>query len=87
MEWINAAIPLKSHEELDKAVFYFLIYFEHLSIDLSTSEHGVRIGSYKFAYADDINLFSATVPGLRKMIDKCLVYSNTWRFKFGIKKT
>ena len=28
-----------------------------------------------------------TVPGLQKMIDKCLVYSNTWRLKFGIKKT
>ena len=41
---------------------------------ISTSEHGVRIGSDKFesfAYADDLNLFSATVPGLQKMIDKC----------------
>ena len=50
----------------------------------------MRIGSNKFesfAYGDDINLFIATVPGLQKMIDKCLVYSNTWRFKFGIKKT
>ena len=50
----------------------------------------MRIGSNKFelfAYADDINLFSATVPGLHKLIGKCLVHSNTWRFKFGIKKT
>ena len=68
----------------------FVIFINDLLIDLSTSDHGVRIGSNKFesfAYADDINLFSATVPGLQKMIDKCLVYSNTWRFKFGIKKT
>ena len=55
------------------------IFINDLLIDLSTSDHGVRIGSNKFesfAYADDINLFSATVPGLQKMIDKCLVYSN-----------
>ena len=40
----------------------------------------MRIGSNKvesFAYADDIMLYGATVPGLQKMIDKCLVYSNT----------
>ena len=68
----------------------FGIFINELLIDLSTSDHGVRIDSNKFesfAYADDINLFSATVLGLQKMIDKCLVYSNTWRFKFGIKKT
>ena len=40
-----------------------------------------------FANVDDINVSSATVPGLQKMTDKCLVYSNTWRFKFDIKKT
>ena len=68
----------------------FGIFINDLLIDLSTGDHGVRIGSNKFesfAYADDINLFSATVPGLQKIIDKCLVYSNTWRFKFGIEKT
>ena len=66
----------------------FGIFINDLLIDLSTSDHGVRIGSNKFvsfAYADD--LFSAIVPGLQKKIDKCLVYSNTWRFKFGFKKT
>ena len=34
-------------------------------------------------------MMSSTVPGLLKMIDtsKCLIYLNTWRFKFDIKKT
>ena len=53
----------------------FGIFTNDLLIDLSASDHGVRIGSNKFrsfAYADDINLFSATVLGLQKMIDKCL---------------
>ena len=68
----------------------FGIFINDLLIDLSTSDHGVRIGSNKFgsfAYAYDINLFSATVPGLQKMIDTFLVYSNTWRFKSSVKKT
>ena len=50
----------------------FRIFINDLLIDLSTSDHGVRIGSNKFgtfAYADDINLFSATVPVSQKMID------------------
>ena len=89
---MHVAIPftLKSHEVLDKAVFYlfiFGIFINDLLIDLSTSDHGLRVGSNKFesfAYADDIKLFIAAVPGFQKMIDKFLIYSNTLRFKFGI---
>ena len=41
----------------------FGIFINDLLIDLSTSDHGLRIGSNKFAssaFADDIYLFSAT---------------------------
>ena len=61
-----------------------------LFLELSTSNYGIRKISNKFesfAYADDVNLFSTIVrEGLQKMIDKCLIYSNNWKFKFGIKK-
>jgi hypothetical protein len=59
-------------------------------LELSLCEHGVRVGNHlynSFAYADDVSLFSTTVPGLEKMIDICTDYSSLWRFNFGIKKT
>ena len=40
-----------------------------------------------FAYADDISLFSTTVPGLQELINICVRYSSSWRFNFGINKT
>ena len=40
-----------------------------------------------YAYADDVTLFCTTASGLQKLIDKCYLYSNKWRFNFGIKKT
>ena len=45
----------------------------------------VKINS--FAYADDINLISATAPGLQSLIDICYNYANTWGFNFGHGKT
>ena len=35
-----------------------------------------------FAYADDVSLFSTTVPGLQGLIDICSEYAKQWRFKF-----
>ena len=32
-------------------------------------------------------IFSPTVPGLPHLINMCADYADTWRFKFGIKKT
>ena len=51
----------------------FGISISDLLMDLSTSNHGVRISSNKFdpfAYADDVKKISATVPGLQRMINK-----------------
>ena len=41
-------------------------------LELPLCEHGVRVGNHlynSFAYADDVALFSTTVPGLQKLID------------------
>lgn len=57
---------------------------------LGNSKSGMRVGKYlynSFAYADDVSLFSATVPGLQDLINICADYSSRWRFNFGIKKT
>ncbi len=40
-----------------------------------------------FAYADDISIFSSTIPGLQELINICEEYSSKWRFNFGISKT
>ena len=69
---------------------FFCIFLNSLIVDLEFSKAGVRIGpdSYQsFAYADDINLFSATVGGLQTLINICLAYSNKWRVNFGIVKS
>jgi len=56
-------------------------------LELSLCEHGVCVHLYNlFAYADDVSIFSTTVPGLQKLIDICRDYSSQWRFNFGIKK-
>ena len=51
---------------------------------------GIRFGDVLyncFAYADDISLFSSTIPGLQKLIDICAEYAKKWRFTFGTKKS
>ena len=68
----------------------FNIFIDELLSELSSCDAGVRIGNDQFnsfAYADDVNLFSLTVPGLQQLIDICYHYSMKWRFVFGIKKT
>ena len=52
----------------------FGFFINDLLLDLNLSKYGVRIGSDKFesfAYADDISLFSATIPHLQNLIDMC----------------
>ena len=39
------------------------------------------------AYADDINIFSTNAKGLQCLIDMCTMYSDRWRFKYGIEKS
>lgn len=69
---------------------YFNIFICDLIKELNCCTSGIRIGDniYNcFAYADDISLVNTTVPGLQELIDICDRYSQTWRFKFGIKKS
>ena len=47
----------------------FNLFLSGLMLELSLCEHGVRVGNHlynSFAYADDVSLFSTTVPGLEK---------------------
>ena len=39
------------------------------------------------AYADDITIFSTNAKGLQCLIDMCTMYSDRWRFKYGIEKS
>ena len=69
---------------------FFGIFINELLVNLKCCDNGLRIGRHQyesFAYADDITLYSATVPGLQRMIDMCVEYAESWRFKFGIKKS
>ena len=69
---------------------YFNVFICDLIKELNRCTTGIRIGDdiYNcFAYADDISLVNTTVPGLQKLIDICTRYAQTWRFRFGIKKS
>ena len=68
----------------------FTMFLDDLLNDLTNTNHGVRIAQYlfnHFAYADDINLLAASVPGLQGLIDICCSYARRWRFNFGLSKT
>ena len=68
----------------------FNMFLSELLYELDGVNQGACIGTRlynSFAYADDVSIFSATVPGLQKLIDTCAEYSLKWRFKFGIKKS
>ena len=69
---------------------FFTMFIDDLLKDLSSSEQGLRVARYlfnNFAYADDVTLLAASVPGLQVLIDKCFAYAVKWRFSFGIAKT
>ena len=60
---------------------FFCIFLDSLLVDLECSNAGVRIGpdSYQsFAYADDINLFSATVGGLMISVADLFCRQPSW---------
>lgn len=51
---------------------------------------GLCIGHHKYnscAYADDVTVFAASVPGPHTLINKCVDYAARWRIRFGIKKS
>jgi len=68
----------------------FNVFIDKLLEKLKSSEDGVRIGNLSinsFAYADDLTLMCATVPGLQRLVDTCQIYAETWRFKFSPAKS
>jgi hypothetical protein len=69
---------------------FFNMFIDDLLKELSNTNHGLRLAHNlynNFAYADDVNLLATCVPGLQILIDKCVAYTNKWRFVFGFKKT
>ena len=68
----------------------FNIFLDDLLKLLDKTKQGLLVGddNYNaFAYADDVTIFSPTVPGLQVLIKTCVDYATKWKFKFGIKKT
>ena len=68
----------------------FNIFIDDLLQDLNSSAYGLKVNSELFnnsAYADDINLFAASVSDLQSLIDICYAYSQRWRFEFGLPKS
>ena len=70
--------------------YLFNIFINQLLLDLNDCDIGVRIGDVLYnsmAYADDITIFSTNAKGLQCLIDMCTMYSDRWRFKYGIEKS
>ncbi len=66
----------------------FNIFIDEILQELKLCNEGVRIGRDLYnAYADDVTIMAASVPGLHKLISVCQDYSKKWRLTFGIKKT
>ena len=58
---------------------FFNIFIDELLCDLKSTEGGVHLDNIhlnSFAYADDVTLLNATVPGLQQLIDKCVTYAS-----------
>ena len=69
---------------------FFTYFIDDLLQELNNTDIGLRIGHLlfnHFAYADDVSLFAANVPGLQALINLCNDYANRWRFVFGFAKT
>ena len=65
------------------------IFINQLLLDLNDCDVGVRIGYalYNYmAYADDITELSTNAKYLQCLIDMCTMYSDRWRFKYGMDK-
>jgi hypothetical protein len=57
--------------------YLFNIFIDDLLVKLESAKNGVSIGPHNynsFAYADDITVFSATIPGLQCLIHICQEY-------------
>ena len=70
--------------------YLFNIFINQLLLDLNDCDVGVRIGDVLYnsmAYADDITVFSTNAKDLQRLIDMCTMYSDRWRFKYGIDKS
>ena len=70
--------------------YLFNIFINQLLLDMTDCDAGVRIGDVIYnsmAYADDITILSTNAKGLQCQIDMCAMYSDRWRFKYGIEKS
>ena len=70
--------------------YRFNVFINQLLLYLNNGDAGVRIGDTLhnyMAYSDDITLFSTNVQDLHNLIDVCVAYCKTWRFKFGVEKS
>jgi hypothetical protein len=68
----------------------FNIFIDDLLEDLRNTNTGIRIDDLHLnscTYADDVTIFSSTIPGLQQLMNISSSYASRWRFKFSTKKT
>ena len=68
----------------------FNIFLDDLLLELKNTDTGIRIDDLLLntcAYADDVTIFSSTIPGLQQLINISAAYAKKWRFSFSTKKT
>ena len=65
---------------------FFNVFIDGLPRNLGACDAGFRFGKCKInhlAYADDLTLVSATVPGMQLMLDMCQAFADEWRFSYN----
>jgi hypothetical protein len=68
----------------------FNIYIDDLLVELKNTDTGIRIDDLLLnscTYADDVTIFSSTIPGLQQLMNISALYARRWRFSFSTKKT
>ena len=68
----------------------FNIFIDDLLMELKQTDTGIRIDDLHLnscTYADDVTIFSSTIPGLQQLMNVSTAYASRWRFTFSAKKT
>jgi hypothetical protein len=68
----------------------FNVFLDDLLVELKNTDAGIRIDDMflnSCAYADDVTVFSASIPGLQLLMNVSSSYAKKWRFSFSTRKT
>ena len=68
----------------------FNIFIDDLLLEIKNADTGIRLDDLHLnscTYADDVTIFSSTIPGLQQLMNISSSYASRWRFRFSTKKT